>query len=190
MTKRALAASALLLCAIACAAIALLTIASSATEELAQQPHFTSLSRSSASGLEAQLEADAKSAAAKDAGAQLLQSQLIKYELVVLQQAVDSLSSFVFVRYAQAAAHPKSEADVVEQNQLKRANAVQESLSKIAQDHPASNAPDLAGSLVAHVKADDAKVLLCSHSSRTVVFSNSSPSPPPHPPRVLRCKAP
>jgi hypothetical protein len=74
---RALAASSLLLCAMACAAIALLTIASSATEELAQQPH--AIARSSTSGLEAQLEADAKTAAAKDAGAQLLQSQLIKY---------------------------------------------------------------------------------------------------------------
>jgi hypothetical protein len=76
---RVLAASSLLMCAIACAAIALLTIASSATEELAQQPLATA--RSSTSGLEAQLEADAKTAAAKDAGAQFLQSQLIKCAL-------------------------------------------------------------------------------------------------------------
>ncbi len=75
---RALAASSLLLCAMACAAIALLTIASSSTEELAQQ----SLSPvSSVSSLEARVEADAKSAAVKDAGAQSLQAQLIKYAI-------------------------------------------------------------------------------------------------------------
>ena len=88
--KRAIAASSLLLCAIACAAIALLTIASSATEELAQQSHSTSIARSSTSGLEAQLEADVKSAAAKDAGAQMLQSQLIKYSILGLGLNADS----------------------------------------------------------------------------------------------------
>lgn len=56
------------------------------------------------------------------------------------------------------------------QNQLKRANAVQESLSKIAHDHSPFNAHDLAGSLVANVKADDAKVQLCSGSSANVVL--------------------
>ena len=75
---RALAASSLLLCAMACAAIALLTIASSATEELAQQSHSPV---SSVSSLEARVEADAKSAAVKDAGAQSLQAQLIKYAI-------------------------------------------------------------------------------------------------------------
>jgi hypothetical protein len=85
---RAIAASSLLLCAIACAAIALLTIASSATEELAQQS--TALTQSSTSGLEAKLEADAKTAAAKDAGAQLLHSQLIKCALVVPCPAIRS----------------------------------------------------------------------------------------------------
>ena len=76
---RALAASSLLLCAIACAAVALLTIASSATEQLAQQPHFPVLaSSSSISSLEARVEADAKSAAAKDAGVKSLQAELIK----------------------------------------------------------------------------------------------------------------
>jgi type II secretory pathway component HofQ len=41
--------------------------------------------------------------------------------------------------------------------QLKRADAVQESLSKIAQDH--AKDVDVAGTLVQRVKADDAKVL-------------------------------
>jgi hypothetical protein len=62
----------------ACAAVALLTIASSATEELAQQSHAHV---SSVSSLEARVEADAKSAAVKDASAQTLQAQLIKYAI-------------------------------------------------------------------------------------------------------------
>ncbi len=41
--------------------------------------------------------------------------------------------------------------------QLKRADAVQESLSKIAQGH--AKDADVAGILVQRVKADDAKVL-------------------------------
>ena len=90
---RALAASSLLLCAMACAAIALLTIASSATEELAQAPHATV--RSSSSDLEAKLEADVKTAAAKDAGAQLLQSQLIKYALLVSMFAGDLMQILI-----------------------------------------------------------------------------------------------
>ncbi len=77
--------------------------------------------------------------------------------------------------------HPKSEVSAAVQSQLKRANAVQASLTKIAQDHPHSNV-DVAGSLVAHVKADDAKVQLTtgtylSDSSFSLILSR-------------RCKAP
>ncbi len=62
-------------------------------------------------------------------------------------------------RSAQAAqASPTREGGSREQSQLKRAEAVQESLAKIAQDHPASLPRNLAGRLVASVKADDAKV--------------------------------
>jgi hypothetical protein len=62
-------------------------------------------------------------------------------------------------RYAQAAQlSPTSKGSSVEQGQLKRAEAVQESLTKIAKDHPASLPHNFAGSLVASVKADDAKV--------------------------------
>lgn len=83
-TTRVLAASSLLLCAVACAAVALLTIASSATEELAQPRFPVLVSSSSISSLEARVEADAKTAAAKDAGAKSLQAELIKY--AALQQ--------------------------------------------------------------------------------------------------------
>jgi hypothetical protein len=78
--NRALLASSLLLCAVACAAVALLTIASSATEQLARPPRLPVLaSTSSISALEARVESDSKAAAAKDAGAKALQAQLIKY---------------------------------------------------------------------------------------------------------------
>jgi hypothetical protein len=81
-------------------------------------------------------------------------------------------------RYAQASqVNPKSKATPQEQNQVKRAEAVQESLTKIAQNRPASMPHDLAGTLVAHVKADDAKVLLLpSHPSVSflVIFLPSS----------------
>ncbi len=69
--------------------------------------------------------------------------------------------------------NPKSKAAPQEQMQLKRAEAVQESLTKIAQNRPASMPHDLAGTLVAHVKADDAKVLLlpCHPSVSSLVLS-------------------
>jgi hypothetical protein len=87
--NRALLASSLLLCAVACAAIALLTIASSATEQLARLPVLAS--SSSISALEARVEADSKAAAAKDAGAKSLQAQLIKYAVVSSPALVDRL---------------------------------------------------------------------------------------------------
>jgi hypothetical protein len=78
---RVLAAWSLLLCAMACAAIALLTVASSATENLALLSESPSHS-SSVTALEARFKADAKAAAIKDAGAQILQAKLIKYEFI------------------------------------------------------------------------------------------------------------
>jgi hypothetical protein len=53
---------------------------------------------------------------------------------------------------------------------------VQESLTKIAQDHPASVAPDLAGSLVDRVKADDAKVRLSTPACSTFDLCLPRPS--------------
>ena len=138
---RVLAASSLLLCAIACVAITLLTFASSATEELAQQAHAPSTS--SISALEARVKSDAQRAAAKDAGVKAMQAELIKYAQATQPHASDD------------------KAALVEQRQhVKRANAVQESLSKIHAEHPHASL-DVPGILVSKVKADDAKVCRC-----------------------------
>jgi hypothetical protein len=154
---RALAASSLLLCAIACAAITLLTFASSATEELAQSVPVAS---SSMSALEARVKADAQHAAVKDAGVKAMQAELIKYK----QAEPFPHAQFVTIygRYAQATQpHASDKAALAEQNQhVVRANAVQESLTKIAAEHPHANV-DVSSFLVSKVKADDAKVPGC-----------------------------
>jgi hypothetical protein len=176
---RALAASSLLLCAMACAAIALLTIASSSTEELAQQSHSPV---SSVSSLEARVEADAKSAAVKDAGAQSLQAQLIKYAIASppSAQPAASLTDFRDAEAAQGQPAAKQRAG----EQLKRADAVQESLSKIAQYH--AKDVDVAGTLVQRVQADDAKVLFPSPLFQALSLSHTLSLPP----LVRRCKEP